>query len=282
MTHPGGASFDRQGNRGGGGRRVGRVGGRAQPMGPIPRERFDRFALRAEIRVTELEADGSPGPTFQALGVNLSRSGIAFSSKRMVHEGRGVFVQVVTLHASGAQPRIMFGYVKRCAYEAGRGYVVGVQFAAAPMHPAVSAWLAEQQSSELAGTVPVVGVAIGDDEPLHEGRGGTIQDRRHDRTAMSIHVEAAVVNRLGVPGSPFRCRTRDLSSSGLALLSGRAIEVGHTVLLRLPRSMSGGSGCVAAVVRRCEQTGPGEFDIGLACVEMPNTPIITAWIAKAA
>ncbi len=251
-------------------------------MAPIQRERFDRFSLRAEIHVTELELDGTPGPTFAAIGVNLSRSGIAFSSKRMVHEGRGLFIQVLTQRQQGAQPRIMFGYVKRCNYEAGRGYVVGVQFAAAPMHPAVSAWLAEQQSAALAGTVPVVGVCLEGDQPAPAYPGGTMQDRRHDRTALSLHVEVSIVNRLGIPGLPFRCRTRDLSASGLALLSGREIGVGHTVLIRLPRPMSSGSGCVAGVVRRCEQAGPGEFDIGLACVEIPNTPAVAAWVAKAA
>jgi hypothetical protein len=84
--------------------------------------------------------------------VDLSRGGLGLRSRRMVHQGRCLFVRI---DLGKAKPsKVLFGLVKQCRYSEGEGYAVGLEFRTIPETPTVKAWMAQ---NGLSGNNPLAG-----------------------------------------------------------------------------------------------------------------------------
>jgi hypothetical protein len=112
-----------------------------KPLGVGSNRRgFERFALDRPGRITELDQFGNPGHTWDVRVVDLSRGGVGIRSRRMVHMGRLVVVEMDT--AEPGRCKVLFGAVKQSRYAEGEGYAIGVQFRAFQQTATLRAWLA--------------------------------------------------------------------------------------------------------------------------------------------
>lgn len=105
------------------------------------RRLFERHLVDCSCRVTELDEFGHPGGTWTCRLADLSRSGAGLRSRRMVHQGRHVFIELES--ASGA-PKLLFGVVRQARYAEGEGYAIGIEFRAVPPNSAIRNWLAQR------------------------------------------------------------------------------------------------------------------------------------------
>lgn len=103
---------------------------------PASAQRGHRF--EAELDVAELDERGRPGSSWVAKGRELSRSGIAFMSRRMCYPGRHV---IVAVHLIDASPVPLFGRVSACEYEADGLCRVDVDLLEVPEERAIRDWL---------------------------------------------------------------------------------------------------------------------------------------------
>jgi hypothetical protein len=104
------------------------------------RRGYERFTLDRPGRVTELDQFGNPGHTWAVRVVDLSRGGVGIRSRRMVHQGRLVVVEMDT--AEPGRCKVLLGVVKQSRYAEGEGYAIGVQFKAFPMTATLRSWMA--------------------------------------------------------------------------------------------------------------------------------------------
>jgi hypothetical protein len=113
----------------------------SDPIGASRRE-FDRYALDRPAYITELDQFGNPGPTWKVRVVDLSRGGVGIRSRRMVHQGRAVLIEL-----EGGEPgrsKLLSGIVRQSRYAEGEGYAIGVLFRAVPNTSAVRQWLSSR------------------------------------------------------------------------------------------------------------------------------------------
>ncbi len=110
---------------------------------------FERAELSRDAVIMELDEFGHPGATWACRLADISRGGIGVRSRRMVHDGRHVFVIVQT--SEGGARKVLGGVVRQCRYLSGEGYAIGIQFRAPPPTPQVKTWIANHgQASRLA------------------------------------------------------------------------------------------------------------------------------------
>lgn len=113
------------------------------PLNPAPgqasRRDFDRYALDRPGRLTEIDQFGNPGATWKVRVVDLSRGGVGIRSRRMVHLGRMVMVELDT--AEPGRCKLLYGVVRQSRYAEGEGYAVGVQLRAIPQSTSIRAWM---------------------------------------------------------------------------------------------------------------------------------------------
>ena len=102
---------------------------------------FERQVLDRNATFMELDEFGNPGSMWACRVVDVSRGGMGIRSRRMVHDGRFVFV-IVDM-GPGKPNRIFGGVVKQSRYAQGEGYAVGVEFREAPRTPMVKQWMAK-------------------------------------------------------------------------------------------------------------------------------------------
>jgi hypothetical protein len=103
------------------------------------RRQFERHPVDRPAKVTEMDEFGNPGPCWLCRLVDISRGGLGIRSKRMVHMGRGVLIEL-----DGATPgagKLLYGVVRQSRYVESEGYAVGVQFRSVPTTSAVRNWL---------------------------------------------------------------------------------------------------------------------------------------------
>ncbi len=105
------------------------------------RRKFERSLIDATAHVTEIGESGIPGPPWECRIADISRGGMGLRSRRMVHEGRVIFV---TLNVGPDKPpRVLCGMVRQTRYLEGQEYVVGLMFCAPPRSKAVKKWLSQ-------------------------------------------------------------------------------------------------------------------------------------------
>jgi PilZ domain len=88
--------------------------------------RHDRADLSRPAVAVELDRDGAPLAPWTVRTFDLSRSGLGFVSRRMVHVGRHVVIELIG--AGKERQTVLFGVVRQCRYEEGKGYMVGLEF----------------------------------------------------------------------------------------------------------------------------------------------------------
>jgi hypothetical protein len=103
------------------------------------RRRFDRVACTKSVRVTEMDGFGNPTSTWDCRIVDLSRGGTGLRSRRMIHTGRSVIIEVPGVDGA---TKVLYGVVRQCRYAEGEGYAVGVEFRALPAGQGIRQWLA--------------------------------------------------------------------------------------------------------------------------------------------
>jgi hypothetical protein len=93
--------------------------------------RHDRVGLTRPAIAVELDRDGSPLAPWTVQTFDLSRSGLGLLSRRMVHVGRYLVVEII---GSGKERQtVLFGVVRQCRYEEGKGYMLGLEFKQVPV-----------------------------------------------------------------------------------------------------------------------------------------------------
>ncbi len=92
----------------------------------------------AELDLCELDERDRPGPTWTGKGRELSRSHMAFRSKRMCYPGRRVLAAV---HLIDDTPVPLFGKVLGCEYDGDGLYRVEIELQRAPERPEIAAWV---------------------------------------------------------------------------------------------------------------------------------------------
>jgi hypothetical protein len=106
------------------------------------RRDYDRLSFESTATITELDEFGSPGASWRVRLSDLSRSGLGLRSRRMVHLGRRVLLELRTTEARGT--KVLFGTVRQSRYSEGEGYVVGIAFKALPRTTVIRDWLASR------------------------------------------------------------------------------------------------------------------------------------------
>jgi hypothetical protein len=113
---------------------------RASPGADLSnRRQFERHPVDRPAKVTEMDEFGNPGPCWLCRLVDISRGGLGVRSKRMVHMGRGVLIELDG--ATPAATKLLYGVVRQSRYVESEGYAVGVQFRSVPTTSAVRNWL---------------------------------------------------------------------------------------------------------------------------------------------
>lgn len=111
------------------------------PPEPAPRpvaRKAAALGFDAELDLCELDERDRPGPTWTGKGRELSRSHMAFRSKRMCYAGRRVLAAV---HLIDDQPVPLFGKVTSCEYDGDGLYKVEIELQRAPERPEINAWV---------------------------------------------------------------------------------------------------------------------------------------------
>jgi hypothetical protein len=104
-----------------------------------PRSARNSFPFKADLDLAEVDERGRPGAPWPGRACELSRSHIAFRSRRMCYEGRAVLVAV---HLVDDRPVALFGVVARSEYDGEGLYRTTLDLAALPKSDGVTAWLA--------------------------------------------------------------------------------------------------------------------------------------------
>ncbi|GIK18276.1 MAG: hypothetical protein AMXMBFR77_10640 [Phycisphaerales bacterium] len=88
--------------------------------------------------LAELSRNGEPSEPWEAVSLDLSRSGVGLRSRRMVHKGRLVLLAVPP---KGNRPgRLYCGKVMQSRYAEGIGYIVGLRFEECPEGIHIDRW----------------------------------------------------------------------------------------------------------------------------------------------
>lgn len=102
------------------------------------RRTHDRQGVELSVVMAELSRNGEPGEPWEAVSLDLSRSGVGLRSRRMVHKGRLVLLAVAP---KGNRPgRLYCGKVMQSRYAEGIGYIVGVRFEECPEGIHIDRW----------------------------------------------------------------------------------------------------------------------------------------------
>lgn len=102
------------------------------------RRRFERVEYTKAVRITEVDDFGNPTSSWECRIVDLSRGGVGIRSRRMVHQGRAVLIEVPGVEGT---TKLLYGVVRQCRYAEGEGYAVGVEFKAVPQTQTIRLWL---------------------------------------------------------------------------------------------------------------------------------------------
>lgn len=96
------------------------------------------FNFRAELDIAEIDTRGRPGTTWTGRALELSRSNVAFRSRRMCYEGRELLVAV---HLVDDRPVPLYGMVSKCEYDGDGLYRTSVNLLPLPETETLRAWI---------------------------------------------------------------------------------------------------------------------------------------------
>jgi hypothetical protein len=98
-----------------------------------------------------------------------------------------------------------------------------------------------------------------------KGDGSSVkkQRRRHPRVGISCRLKIVPVES-GVAGAEIEVRTRDISRSGIGIISPQSMTAGSRFVVRFPRADGTPSLAVVCTIRCCNRLSQGVFAIGAA------------------
>jgi hypothetical protein len=111
----------------------------------LPREDSDRTIgarFDAELDVCELDERGRPGLTWPAQARELSRSRLAFRSRRMCYIGRRL---LIAIHLIDDRPAALAGRVAHCSYDSDGMYRVELELTRLATRPDILAWINDRR-----------------------------------------------------------------------------------------------------------------------------------------
>lgn len=121
-------------------RELSRAVERQQPEGEKP-ETPRRHTFSAEVDLTELDSRYRPGLSWTGRAVEISRSHVAFRSRRMCYEERRILVAV---HLIDAVPVPLYGEVIGCEYDGEGLYRTELALMCVPELDVISDWIASR------------------------------------------------------------------------------------------------------------------------------------------
>lgn len=86
----------------------------------------------------ELDEVGRPGPKMPCVALDISRSGLGVSTKRLLQPGKFVAVLLALPHG---RVKVYFGIVRGARYIAHGNHHIGLEFIEAPKRAATEEWL---------------------------------------------------------------------------------------------------------------------------------------------
>lgn len=95
--------------------------------------------MQVPVLLTEWDGAGALSVAWEARTLDISRGGVGLVSRRMVHVGRGLLIEISGRHQEPS--RLLYGVVRNVRYEPGIGNVLGVQFEPIPEAEAIAEWL---------------------------------------------------------------------------------------------------------------------------------------------
>ncbi len=107
------------------------------------RREHDRIDLNKPVRIHEIGEFDRVDAGMDGRAVDVSRSGLGISTRKMLHIGRRVIVLMPG--PNGAQ-RALFGDVCFAAYKEGGTYHIGVRLCANPGSAVITQWLHAQRA----------------------------------------------------------------------------------------------------------------------------------------
>jgi hypothetical protein len=99
--------------------------------------------FNAELDICELDERERPSLTWSARALELSRSALAFRSRRMCYVGRRV---LIAIHLIDDRPVPLCGTVSHCSYEAEGMYRIEIELARIPSFSYIADWIAQRRS----------------------------------------------------------------------------------------------------------------------------------------
>lgn len=99
------------------------------------------FEFRAEIDTSELNEKGFPGTAWACKSIMLSKSMLAFMSRRMIHVGKQV---VIAIHRIDDEPVSLMGRVIECEYHADGQHVVLMELVPISEPEVLNQWTRER------------------------------------------------------------------------------------------------------------------------------------------
>jgi hypothetical protein len=112
-------------------------GPEAAPAVPAPKA-ANTVTFRAELDLTEIDTRGRPGTMWTGRAMDISRSSLAFRSRRMCYEGREL---VLAVHLVDDRPVPLYGMVSRCEYDGDGLYKTSVNLLPMPQTEGIRAWV---------------------------------------------------------------------------------------------------------------------------------------------
>lgn len=109
---------------------------------PVNRRRHERVPLERPSRLFEMDDQGVIGAGVDCTAVDLSRSGLGVSCRRLTHVGK---VVAVVLSVPGGPPRVFFGVVRHARYTGPNAYAIGIEFIEPPKKAGVDGWIARMK-----------------------------------------------------------------------------------------------------------------------------------------
>ncbi len=108
------------------------------PPAPSGRHLKDAKAFNAELDAAEMDDRERPSATWTARSTHLSRSHLAFLSRRMVYRDRMV---VIAIHLIDDQPVPLMGKVIECDYHGDGLHRTIIELTPVPRSEAITAWI---------------------------------------------------------------------------------------------------------------------------------------------
>jgi hypothetical protein len=107
----------------------------------VERRRYQRVETTRTVKVTEFQDSRPASQTWECRLVDISRGGEGLRSRRMVHVGRSLLIEVP---AKGGPTRVLYGVVRQSRYAEGEGNAIGLEFTATPQDHAFLKWLSKR------------------------------------------------------------------------------------------------------------------------------------------